>query len=101
KRASELKTAVSNFNEFKFKALNLQTDLNVFKPDESVVYTKKFKNAGQAKIYLNSLASTTQIFRNYTGSEYQVFIISEPNFNKMSADKSVQNYMLFHQQYYK
>src|SRR5690606_2899144 len=101
KRASELKTAIGNFNEFKFRTLGLLTEMNFFRPDQGIIYTKKFKNAGQARIYLNSLAATTQLFRNYQPTEYRIFIISEANYNKLAAEKNIQSYFQFYDQNYK
>lgn len=100
-RAMGMKAAVSDFNTFKFGSLGLQTDIKMLQTDQGIIYTQKFKSAGQAKIYINSLASTTQIFREYKPNEYELFVISEPNYRKMEADKNVREYLLFYKQKYK
>lgn len=100
-RAMGVKAAVSDFNNFKFAALKLQTEVNMLQTDQGLIYTQKFKNSGQAKIYLNSLRSTTQIFREYKPNEYELFIISEENYRKVTADKDARAYLLFYKENYK
>jgi hypothetical protein len=100
-RAAGVRSAISDFNTFKFGNLGLNSEITMLQSDQGVIVVKKFKNVGQAKIYLNSLRTTTQIFREYKPTEYEVFIISEPNYRKMIAEKNIPAYLLFYKQSYK
>lgn len=100
-RATGLKAGVSDFNTFKFGALNLTTDMGALPSQQGIVITKSFKAVGQAKIYMNSLSSTTQIFRDYKPTEYSILMISEPNFRKLGADRDIDAYLKFYEKNYK
>lgn len=99
-RSMGVKAAISDFNTFKFGSLNLDSKAEMISPDQGVIVTRKFNNAGQAKIYLNSLKGTAQVFREYRSDEYQLFIISASNYLKVAADKSLQAYMSFYKSHY-
>ncbi len=100
-RATALKAGITDFNTFKFGALNLNTEMGALPSQQGVVITRSFKNVGQAKIYVNSLGATAQIFREYKPTEYSIMVISEPNFRKLSADKDFDAYVNFYEKNYK
>ncbi|WP_276132092.1 hypothetical protein [Polluticoccus soli] len=100
-RAMGVKAAITDFNTFKFGKLGLESKSEMISPDLGMVVTRKFQNAGQAKIYLNSLRGTAQVFREYKSEEYQLLLISEKNYLKVAADKTLQPYMQFYRANYK
>jgi tetratricopeptide (TPR) repeat protein len=100
-RAQGVKVAIRDFNTFKFSSLIISTEIEMLNPDEGIIVSKPFINAEHAKIYLNSLRSTSQIFREYRSNEYELFIISSENYNKMAADKTATQYLNFYRSNYK
>ncbi len=100
-RATTMMSAIGDYNTFKHKAANLTSSIDMLAVKEGVVVTKKFANAATAKEYMNGLKATSQVFREYQSSEYQVFMISASNYQKLLADHSVSQYLNFYKFYYK
>lgn len=100
-RAMGMKAAIMDFNAFKFGSLNLSTVLEMLDTQQGLITSKTFPNAVAAKVYMNTLSSTTQVFREYKESEYQLFMISASNYSKLKADKTVQPYLKFYKANYK
>jgi hypothetical protein len=50
---------------------------------------------------MTALKGSTQIFREYNASEYQMFLVSASNYAKMEADKDVPGYLIFYKANYK
>jgi outer membrane protein assembly factor BamD (BamD/ComL family) len=100
-RAMGVKAAMTDFNTFKFGSMKLDSKTEVVSPDLGLVVTRKFANAGQAKIYLNSLKGTAQVFREYKGNEYELLMISASNYLKLLSDKSLGAYLSFYNKNYK
>jgi hypothetical protein len=100
-RAAEVRNSVENFNKLKFASLNLVSEIMIMKPDEGLVVTKAFANATEARIYMNSLRATTQIFKDYKGTEYRLVTITSANFRKLLTDKNTKAYLDFYNSNYK
>lgn len=100
-RAMGVKSAIGDFNNFRYKEESLSTGIDMLSKTEGVVYVKKFTNAAKAKDYMTALRAASQIFREYQTSEYQLFIISEDNYQKLLSDHSTQAYLNFYKFYYK
>lgn len=100
-RASGFRAGVTDFNTFKFNNLGLSTDIQVLSPSSGVVVIKTFRNLAAAKIYMNSLKGTGQLFREYKQGEYQLIYISGFNYEKLSIDKDIKAYMQFYNENYK
>jgi tetratricopeptide (TPR) repeat protein len=100
-RAMGAKSAIADFNTFRFPAQRLASNIDMLSKTEGVITTKKFSSAAQAKEYMNTLKAASQIFREYQSSEYQVFIISASNYQKLLADHGTQQYLNFYKFYYK
>lgn len=100
-RASGFRAGVTDFNTFKFNNLGLSTDIQVLSPSSGVVAIKTFRNLSAAKIYMNSLKGTGQLFREYKQGEYQLIYISGFNYEKLSIDKDIKAYMQFYNENYK
>lgn len=100
-RAMGAKAAINDFNTFKFSGQNLKTDINMLQQSQGIIVIQSFKGINQAKIYMNMLGATSQIFREYKPGEYQIFAISADNYRKMVADKDVRQYLSFYHANYK
>ncbi len=100
-RSSGVRAAMSDFNTFKFSELKLSTDLTPLTSSQSIITTKAFRNLAAARIYINSLRATGQIFREYQQSEYQIIPISATNYIKLIAEKDMKAYLQFYNANYK
>jgi tetratricopeptide (TPR) repeat protein len=100
-RASGFRAGVTDFNTFKFNNLGLSTDIQVLSPESGIVVIKTFRNLSAAKIYMNSLRSTGQLYREYKPGEYQLIYISAMNLEKLTIDKDMKAYLQFYNTSYK
>lgn len=100
-RSNALKAAITDFNTFKFSSLNLKADISKLVDTKSLIVNKSFETALQAKIYMNMLRNTPDVFKQYSSDEYEVVIISEENHRKLMADKDMDAYMKFYRLKYK
>lgn len=100
-RSAGVKAAMNDFNKFKFNELKLATDLTPLTSSQSIITTKSFRNLAAARIYINSLRATGQIFRDYQQSEYQIIPISATNYIKLVAEKDMKAYLQFYNANYK
>lgn len=100
-RAMGLKAALNDFATFKFNSLNLSVNMDLLNQKEVAVVAKSFQNATQAKIFLNAVKSTPDIFREYKSGEYKLFIISASNYTKIFADHTMVPYETFYKANYK
>lgn len=99
-RTKGVQAGIEDFNKFKFGSLQLQTELDMLNAVDGVIAVKTFTNKNQAVIYMNTLKKTKQIFREYQTGEYEIVMISAPNFNKLFADKNIQAYLDFYRSKY-
>lgn len=100
-RAMGVKAGITDFNTFRFSAQGLTTNILMVNNNLGIIVTQSFKNAAQAKIYMNILKGTSQIFREYQSSEYNIMLISADNYRKMIADKDMLSYFKFYKANYK
>lgn len=100
-RTMGVKSAITDFNTFKFGSMNLSVKSEMLETQQGILIIDKFPNASAAKIYLNTLAGTDQVFREYKSSEYKLIMISGDNLMKLRADKNIQPYLIFYKSHYK
>lgn len=100
-RAMGAKAAINDFNTFKFSGQNLKTDISMLQQSQGIIVVQSFKGVNQAKIYMNMLGATSQIFREYKPGEYQIFMVSADNYKKMLSDKDLKTYLSFYHSNYK
>ncbi len=100
-KALGVKAGIKDFNTFKYSSQNLDASLEMLQPDQGIITVKAFSSASHAKIYLNSVKANAQLFREYKSGDYQLFLISAPNFLKLTTDKGVPNYLKFYRANYK
>lgn len=78
-----LKTDLSDFNTMKHESEELVTGQNLFTLNEGVLTVSPFSNAVFAKIYLKDITKERTFMEGFDKSEYQVCLISKPNFNEL------------------
>lgn len=100
-RSMGMKSGMDDFNKFKFSSLNLSVDMKMLQSDLGLIIMKTFPGAQQAKIYMNALSGTDQIFREYDKKEYDIVMISVDNYTKLMADKDWKQYLSFYKKKYK
>lgn len=100
-RAFGLKTGVEDFNAYRFPTQNLKANASMLSPSQGFIVVRSFRASGQAKIYMNMMGATSQIFREYKTNEYEVMMISADNYQKLLADKDIKPYEAFYKTNYK
>lgn len=100
-RAMGVMSGLRDFNKFKFSTLVLETEEEMLNALDGVVTTRGFASAPQAKIYMNTLRLSPEIFQEYKKSEYELFLISEENFSLLRQRQDMVEYMEFYQAHYK
>ncbi len=100
-RTMGLKAALTDFNTLKFGGQSLESSVQFFEGlNRGVVVVKGFINAAAAKTYSRAVAATPKITKEYKAGEAPQFIISETNFRKLMADKSIAPYLNFYRKNY-
>ena len=100
-RAMGLKAALNDFATFKFNSLNLSVNMDLLNQKEVAIVAKSFSSAMQAKIFMNSVKATPEMFREYKTSEYQLMLISAGNYAKLFSDRTFGPYEAFYKANYK
>ncbi|RYZ37938.1 MAG: hypothetical protein EOP49_31325 [Sphingobacteriales bacterium] len=91
----------NDFNNFNYASQKLSVNLTMLQPTLGLISVKNFQNANQARIYLNAVRSSPQLLKEYKQGEYQLLMITEENYRKLEADKSMEPYLQFYQMNYK
>lgn len=100
-RAMGVMSGLRDFNTFKFSTLSLETQEEMLNALDGVVTTRGFASAPQAKIYMNTLKLSPEVFKEYKKSEYELFLISEQNFQLLKKKQDMVEYMQFYKKHYK
>lgn len=95
------RSGLSDFSTIKFNTLSIASTLDMLNANQSMVITKTFSNAAQAKTFMNTAKNEPLLFREMTKGSYQYFIISEHNFTRLKAEKKLADYLTFYNRYYK
>lgn len=96
-----VKSGLNDFNTLKFSGQPLETTLFMLDGKKGLLLVGPFNNAAQSKVYFNTFKSTPELTREFSAGEYQTFIISSENLNKLRADKNLPAYMSFYKNKYK
>lgn len=100
-KAMGVKAALTDMNSMKFSSLGLTASLDMIQGQQGMIIVRPFQNLARAKIYLNGLKTTPQVFREYSDGEYTLLLISSQNLLKLKADKNLQPYLDFYRKNYK
>ncbi len=100
-RTMGVKAALTDFNTLKFGGQSLESSVQLFEGlNRGVIVVKSFANAAAAKAYARTVASTPKITKEFKAGEAPQLIISEENFRKLMADKSIAPYLNFYKKNY-
>ncbi len=93
---NQLKFNIINFNLDFFIQESYEIEDNALNEFLNIVLVKDFENAQKAKEYYDQFkAETENIFADVKITDFQFFIISQENLNKLIEEKSVRDYLLF------
>lgn len=95
------KSGLVDFASFKYSSLGLTTTMQSLTADNTIVLTKQFGNAAQAKVFLNAVKNEPKLFRDIPSGSYQTIIISESNYAKLMRDKKIADYVTFFNKNYR
>lgn len=98
--SNEFKIKVSNFNGKYYSINNLQINSAMFNSDKQYVCIRQFGKNQEAMDYMNTLMSSEEVFDENSSYEYQLFIISPANFNKLVVNKELDAYINFFDENY-
>jgi tetratricopeptide (TPR) repeat protein len=99
-RTMGVKAGLTDLNSFKFSDQALQPSVEMLSGNQGFIVVKTFASAAKAKAYLAEFRKTPALLREYKSGEGQVFLISEANYQKVLADRSVGAYMQFYKKNY-
>ncbi|MFO7843398.1 MAG: tetratricopeptide repeat protein [Bacteroidales bacterium] len=93
---NQLRFNLINFNLDFFIQENYEIDNKSLNEFVEIILVKRFDNAQKAKEYHNQFNIEEEtIFRNIKSDEFQHFIISEKNLEKLFEEKSVGDYLIY------
>ncbi len=95
------KSGLVDFASFKFSTLGLTSSMQSMTGDNTIILTKQFANAAQAKVFMNAVKNEPKLFRDFPSGSYQLFIISESNYTKLMKDKKIADYVTFFNKNYR
>ncbi|MDA3952316.1 MAG: tetratricopeptide repeat protein [Bacteroidales bacterium] len=101
----------ADLNQLKFNIINFNLDFYIQKSYDieskefndffTIITVQQFKNSNAGSEYYNKFnAEKERVFTDVKSSNYQFFIISEPNLKNLSKEKMVRDYLLFYNKYY-
>lgn len=95
------RAGLSEFSRARFGNLTLEFSVEMLNAEQSMVITKGFKNAAQAKSFMNAARGEPLLFREIGKDAYNNFIISAENFLKLQSEKKLAIYWPFYMEQYK
>lgn len=99
KDLSEVKNAVSDFNNtfYESKGLNVSS---TFLGNDQLIIIASMEDKTSAMKYYNNIISETAISSALSGVAYQIFVITGDNFQKLFKDKNIEQYNDFFERRY-
>jgi hypothetical protein len=98
-RTGPLKKAIRKFDSSKFGEARLEPIIDLLSMTQSTLLVKSFKDATEAKSYLNAISSS-EVFKAYEPGEISTYVISSYNYLKLFGDKRTDAYLPFYNMYY-
>ncbi|MFW5767842.1 MAG: hypothetical protein ACOCXO_05685, partial [Bacteroidota bacterium] len=83
------------FNITTFRVLYYMID-----EEEELVFVRSFKSERQAANYMNLIENNQNVFGDLNPEDYEQFIISESNYDKLKKAKDVDEYLEFYRTNY-
>jgi tetratricopeptide (TPR) repeat protein len=100
-RINPLKGGISDFNNIKHGADNLDNFMYLVNQNSGLIIYKQFINMKAAKDYMKELQDNKQIYSHYKSAEYELAIISENNYKLFKSTRDLEGYLKFYKQKYK
>jgi TolA-binding protein len=100
-RTMGLKSALSDYNLLKHNVKEYTTNLNLLTTKQAVLSIELFSNSVFAKQYAIVLNEEKLIFSQFKKMEYEIAIISVPNFTELLKTRDVLGYLRFYKKNYK
>lgn len=98
---NQLKFNVINFNLDFFIQNNFDTESKEFNEFSSIVTVNTFKSARDGNEYIRQFQlEKERIFKDLNDPEYQIFIISKSNLERLTQEKMIRDYLLFYRKNY-
>lgn len=95
----DIQGSISNFNSMSFRESGLSVRLVPFK-NKSFLLIRIFKDQKEALRYLRAFKSNPTLMGKINNENGQVFIISNPNYTKLTKEKDEKSYLDFYKSKY-
>src|SRR5690606_10223331 len=95
-----LRAGISDYNLLDHNEKKLQTQLSLISPTQTLIYISTLPNAYSARVYMITLLSKSLLFKEFKKGEYNTFLISKSNFEKLLKRKDVAEYVQFYNSKY-
>jgi tetratricopeptide (TPR) repeat protein len=99
KDLSEVKNAVSDFNNTFYESKGLKIN-STFLGNDQLIIISSMEDKANAMKYYNNIISETGISTALSGVAYQILVISGDNFQKLFKDKNIEQYYDFFERRY-
>ncbi len=91
---------IRNYNIFTFSLRTFNVNTTNFDENHQFIIVRSFDNSRQVVNYKNMISGHSDIFGNMSSADYEVFVISEVNYNNLMQSKDLRRYMQFYNQHY-
>ncbi len=91
---------IRNFNIFNFSLRTFSVTTYNYDEGHQLIVVKTFNNQRQAINYRNMIANNNDVFGNLNHNDYEIFVISEENYNLLREHKNYNEYMQFYAIHY-
>ena len=98
---NQVKFNIINFNLDFFIQQNYVVESKEFNEFSSIITVSKFKNVREGKEFIRQFQLQKEsIFENIENPEYQFFIISKSNLERLNQEKMIRDYLLYYRKNY-
>lgn len=91
---------IRNFNIFTFSLRTFTVLTSNFDAQHQFIVVKTFNNQRQAVNYRNMIANNNDVFGNLNKNDYEVFVISEENYDILKSNRDFNSYLQFYNLHY-
>ncbi|MFT7589360.1 MAG: hypothetical protein ACI959_001578, partial [Limisphaerales bacterium] len=89
-----------DFNKEFFSLDKLRVSSLLFEQDKTIVLVKTFSNQEDAMKYYRSFASDDKVMADWTAEQFQLIVISRPNYTQLYRKKELEGYIDFFNSFY-
>ena len=98
--SNQLKNKLSNYNGKFYSLKNYNVASQIFNPLTQIISVGRFDNKDDALSYRKSINNSDEVFGNTNPELYNVFVISENNFEAFLRQKNLDEYLDYYRNYY-